>query len=214
VNRLSIRVHARHLLQEDIAQNWTDAFLDELINHAYHITQKEVMKVDPEAFLEWVRRNLTAGESFYARPEGDWWPNQVRVKDPDTGKYSKIDFKPFDEAENVGTSSGMVWARCGIYICVFPEPTTTIVNGLELIHVPTLTLAVDLDIPKIPLGLHLAIPYLVKIIALGETYQNYNRDVAMVQRIMGDMGTYFSTTGGENLKWRPDTVKPVGYAGS
>jgi hypothetical protein len=208
----------RRQLMEETPQNWTDVILDDIINAAYHIAQKEIMKIDPEAFLEWIRRDLISGESYYARPEGSWWPNQVRVKDPSSGKYTRLTFKPFDIAEEWSDTpsydpNGFVWARRGIYVCIFPTPAATVTAGLELIHVPTLTLTVDSDVPKIPLGLHLGIVYISKIIALGETYQNFDRDVAMVQRIMGDLSSYYSSTGGENLKWRPDLVKPLGYGG-
>jgi hypothetical protein len=196
---------------EEIPQNWSDVILDDIINSAYHIAQKELMKVDPESFLEWVRRDVEPNESFYARPEGSWWPNQVRMLEAASGKYVRLDWKPFDEAED--WTGEYVWSRRGIYVCIFPEPPSLITNGLELIHVPTMTLTADTDIPKIPLGLHLAIVYLTKIIALGETYQNFSRDVEMVEKVMGDISTYYLTAGGQPIRWRPDIVKAIGYAG-
>jgi len=212
MNRGTINTLTRRQLMEESPQNWTDDILHDLENVAYHVVQKEIMKVDPEAFLEWVRRDIEAGKSDYPRPEGSWWPNQVRLKDETTGKYDRLHYKPFDVAET--WTDDPVWSRRGVYVFIFPEPTATISAGLELINVPTLTLAVDTDIPKIPLGLHMAIVYLTKILALGETYQNYDRDVAMVEKIMGDIGTYYSQDGGEGWKLTPDIIKPFGYAGS
>lgn len=212
MTRATILTLLRRQLMEETPRNWDDAVLHDLINQGYHFAQKEIMKVDPEAFLEFVQRDLTVGVSYYARPDGDWFPNQVRVKDSTTGKYSPITWKPFDLAEE-WTGESYVWARRGAYICIFPAPSTTIAAGLELIHVPTLTLAVDTDVPKIPLGIHLAIVYLAKVTALGETYQNYDRDVVMIEKILGDIGSYYSPTGGQPLSWRPQVVKPVGYAG-
>lgn len=211
MTRATIRTLLRRQIMEVTPQNWDDLELNDLINFGVHFVQKEVMKVDPEGFLEWVRRNITAGESFYAKPDGSWWPNQVRLLDPTSGKYTKLDFKPFDVAET--WTENTVWSRRGNYLAIYPTPSITVVNGLELIHVPTLTLAADGDVPPVPIGLHLGIVYFSKMTALGETYQNYDRDVAMVSRIMGDLPQYYQTTGGENLKWRPDIVKPLGYAG-
>ncbi len=215
MTRGTIRTLLRRQLGEVVAQNWDDPTLNDLANVAYHITQKEIMKLDPEAFLEWVRRDIEADKEDYPRPEGSWWPNQVRLKNTSTGLYTRLKFKPFDEAETWTTSNltGNVWSRRGIYVFIFPVPTVAVTAGLELIHVPTLTLAVDADVPKVPLGLHMALVYLAKIVALGETYQNYDKDVAMVEKILWDLGSYYSVTGGESLTFQPDIIKAIGYAG-
>jgi len=224
--RSTIRTLLRRQIMEVTVSQWSDAVLNDLINVAYHVSQKEIMKVDPEAFLEWVRRDLTVADgSFYPRPEGSWWPNQVRMKNQGSSRYEMLQFKPFDEAETWGIDSsgkptgdaadpaGHVWARRGNYVCIFPAPTATITAGLELIHVPTLILAVDTDIPAVPLGVHIAIVYIAKVLALGETYQNFERDLGTIERILGDLSAYYAPTGGQHYTFQPSVIKPIGYAG-
>lgn len=210
MNFATIRTITRRYIMEATPHNWDNSTLNDCINSGLEMVQKEILKVDPESFLEWTRRDIAANESFYFLPEGLWMPNQVRLKDETTGKYAKLPWKPFDVAETWTGST--VWSRRGRYVALFPTPEKVIVAGLELIFVPTLVLAADGDIPPIPLGLHRAIPYLAKIIALGETYQNFDRDVAMVEKILGDVGTYYTSTQ-EPLQWRPDIKKALGYAG-
>jgi len=212
MTKLSIRTMLRRVIMEVTPQNWPDAVLDDLINVAYHSTQKEVMKVDPEAFLEWVRRDIVLNKSDYPKPEGSWWPNQVRLKNSTTGKYDRLVFKPFDEAET--WTDGNVWSRRGNYIWIFPTPSANLTDGIEMIHVPTLTLAADTDIPVVPLGLHMAIVYVSKILALGETYQGVDKDRTLIADLMGDLSMYYWKTGGEGYTFQPDIIKPFGYQGS
>lgn len=201
----------RRQLREVTPENWTDDVLKDIINVALAGIQNEILALDPEAFLEFVRRNIEADESYYARPDGSWWPNQVRLKDATTGVYSKLEFKPFDIAET--WTGKTVWSRRGRYVCIFPAPEAAITAGLELINVPTLTLTADTDVPPVPIGIHMAIVYLSKLHALGETYQDASKDEAMVAKILGVLSKMYSTTGGENLSWRPNVKKALGYAG-
>ena len=176
--------------------------------------QKEVMKIDPEAFLEWDQRDITANESYYSRPTGSWWPNQVRLKNTATGKYERLKWKPFDEAETWSSGGDSVWSRRGNYIAIFPTPGVAIASGIEMIFVPTLTMAADTDIPAVPISTHIAISLIAKITALGETYQGIEKDIVLLDRLIGDLPFYYSTNGGENMTFQPDIVKPYGYAGS
>jgi hypothetical protein len=60
----------RRLMEASPGVNWVDTDLNEILGVALADVQKDVMEVDPLAFVNIAQQNLTSGLEFYAKPAG------------------------------------------------------------------------------------------------------------------------------------------------
>lgn len=181
-----IRELLRRRLNEVTADNWDDTTLDTLINLAYALVTKQVRKVDPEALLSWDYRNTVAGTNFYEKPSGTRGPVEIGLKatSADTD-WTALVRKPYYLAKD--WTEDTVYCHRGAYIGIFPAPTISVVSGLQFIHAPVDTMAVDIDVPKLETTLHYAIVLWAALIAKGESPESDTKDALELQRIIGDI---------------------------
>lgn len=187
MTRATIRELLRRRLNEVTADNWSDSTLNTFIDLAYALVTKQVRKIDPEAMLAWDYRNTVVGTNFYEKPSGTRGPVEVGLKatSADTD-WTPLVRKPYWIARD-WTDGDTVYCHRGAYIGIFPAPTTAVVNGLQFIHAPVDTMAVDVDVPKLETTLHYAIVLWAALIAKGESPESDTKDAVELQRIIGDI---------------------------
>ncbi len=192
MNRGAMRDKLRRRLQEDIADRWSDVQLNECLNLGLVETQKEIMKVDPEAFCFVDRADIVAGQEFYKWPAGTWYERELRILSGVT--YTPMRRIAFTERADgaILSAPGPTYAsfdRARFVLC--PIPTVSVIDGLEIVWVPTLTMASDATVPPVHLGLHLAIVEFAEIIAtadVGDTNEETIKDLA---RMINSIGQYY-----------------------
>ncbi len=210
----TIRFLLRRRLNEVIADNWDDSTLDTLINLAYALVQKQVRKVDPEALIFWDYRDTVAGTNWYEKPSGTRGPVEVGLKRAasDTD-WAALVRKPYWVARD--WTGETIYCHRGTYIGIFPAPTVAVTAGIQFIHVPTDTLAVDSDFPKIEQTLHYAIVLWAALIAKGESPEDDSKDAAELQRIIGDIpADYGSPDMGQPTAFSADVAEASGRGSS
>jgi hypothetical protein len=201
VTRATIRALARRRLNETVADNWSDDTLNTFIDLAYALVLKQVRKVDPEALLFWDLRNTIAGTTWYEKPSGTRGPVEVGLKKLSTDTdWTPLVRRPYHIARDWTAADETVYCHRGIYIGIFPAPSVSVTQGLQFIHAPTDTLAVDTDVPKLEPTLHYAIAIWTALIAKGESPESDAKDAQELQRIIGDIPHDYGT---------PDLSQPL-----
>jgi len=170
MNRSTMRSVLRRRLNEQTPHNWTDVELDDLLNEALFWVQKKALRVNPLAFLTWTRTTLKKDESFYKRAVGSWWEFEVAVKATAAATtYTPLKRHPYKEIREFESVQEVVgWAKMGTFIAILPAPPEDIVDGLQVIHTPLLTMAVDTDVPDLHLSLHTMVVVKANQLALQE----------------------------------------------
>lgn len=207
MTRATIRTMLRRRLNEVSADQWDDSTLNTLVDLAYALVLKQVRKVDPEALLFWDYRNTVSGTNWYEKPSGTRGPVEVSLKSAasDTD-WCPLKRKPYYLARN-WTGGDTVYCHRGIYVGIFPAPTTSVTQGLQFIHAPTDSLAVDTDVPKLETTLHYAIVVWAALLAKGESPEADTKDAAELQRIIGDIPLdYGSIDLGQPMAFSPDVA--------
>ena len=158
------------LLQEpagDETDQWTIPQLNQLLNRALLWVQMKVVRINPGAFLSIDTQAIVSGTNIYAFPVGAVAIRKIiRTRD---GKrlmrqpegYMDVTYGP---SVGTGLSTGVVsgrdpldWCPFGRYARVGPVPNEALLNGLSFQYIPSLTMAVDANVPAITEGLHDAI---------------------------------------------------------
>lgn len=193
MTRGTIRTLVRRLLNEEVADNWTDDILNTLIDTAYALVLKQVRKVDPEAILFWDYRATVAGANWYEKPAGTRGPVEVGLKSSasDTD-WAPLNRKPYYLARD-WTGSDTVYCHRGQYVGIFPAPTVAISDGLQFIHAPTDSFAADTDVPKLETTLHYAIVLWAAMLAKGESPEDDSKNAKELGRILGDIALDYGT---------------------
>lgn len=167
-----LRTMVRRRLQEDVADQWSDSELNDLINVALQRMQTAIMRVHPEAFISIATANVVVGSTlqarFYSLPPGFWYETMLELLGTD-GEYAKLERKSYREARAADEGSDAFYARHGQYFVLAPAPAAAVTNGLRVTFVPTLSLSADTDVPAIPVGLHAGIVLWAHLFALPES---------------------------------------------
>jgi len=181
-----MRALLRRRLQEQIADNWDDDTLNVMLNLSYALILKQVRKADPEALLFWDYRNTQVNVTWYEKPAGTRGPIEVGLKSAasDTD-WTPLTRKPYYLARD--WTGETVYCHRGNFIGIFPAPTVSVTQGIQFIHAPTDTLAVDTDFPKIEQTLHYAIVLWATLIAKGESPESDDKDAKELARLIGDI---------------------------
>lgn len=215
MTRATIRELLRRRLNETVADNWSDDVLNSLINVAYVLVLKQVRKVDPEAILSWDTRATVAGTNWYQKPSGTRGPVEVGLKSSasDTD-WAPLTRKAYYIARQWSDTSAPVYCHRGTYIGIFPAPTVSLADGIQFIHSPTDSLAVDTDIPKLEESLHYAVVLWTALLAKGESPENDSKDAAELQRLIGDIPLdYGSPDLGQPIQFDADVSDARGRVG-
>lgn len=212
MTRAQIRTLLRKQINDVSAVQWpTNGELDEIINMAYALVQKEIRKVDAEAHIFWDHLNLDANVSWYPLPP-TFSVLQINLKDPSSGLYYPISPKRYRDIGSRKIWSGAVevaaasistdvhYTLRGDWIGIFPAPAADLTDGLEVMHCPIMSLGVDSEVPRIKVPLHLAIVYWAKLICLGDTDEGSGETRTRLQEMLGDIGMWYNQNGDEAEK--------------
>lgn len=173
---------------EQTADQWDDSTLNTLLDLSYALILKQVRKIDPEALLFWDYRNTVAGTFFYEKPSGTRGPVEIGLKATTTATdWTPLIRKPYYIARDWTNAEERVYCHRGVYIGIFPAPTVSVTNGIQFIHAPTDTMAVDTDTPKIEQTLHYGVVLWASLIAKGESPEDDTKDAKELARIIGDI---------------------------
>jgi hypothetical protein len=196
MTRGAMRAALRRRLQETDPDRWQDSDLNTALNLGLVELQKEILKVDPEAFSYVDRADVVANQEFYEFAAGTWYEREVRLltSTSPTVTYTPMRRIAFPERADPSVLAGAkaVYARFDrsrFVIC--PIPSASVVNGLEIVWVPTLTMALDSTVPPVHLGLHLAVVEFAEVIAtadVGDTNEDTLKDLA---RMINSIPQYY-----------------------
>jgi hypothetical protein len=179
MNLLQLRTKLRRKVQDVASQQWSDVECNEAINQAYYDIQAEVHIVNPEAIISWDYIDSVAGTNWYPLPPTFGF-SSVSIKAQPGDEFVKLDEKLYEDIRSInGTSQYMT--RRGEWIGIFPAPSVSVTQGIELMHKPIATLTVDADEPKLKLPLHNTIVLMAKIDLLGDTNEDSANDKARVK---------------------------------
>jgi hypothetical protein len=66
-----------------------------------------------------------------------------------------------------------------------------VTNGLEIVHTPIMSMAVDSDVPRIKTPIHMGIIYWAKLLLLGETDEAAGETVSRLKEILADIPNWY-----------------------
>jgi hypothetical protein len=199
MNRGDARDQLRRRLQEYSPDLWLNTDLNRALNFAAMEMQKEVMKVDPEAFRFVDRTDIvnatTFEKQFYEFPAGCWYESAVQILGDD-GKYGKPLVRiPYLEVLD-RTDGEPRYARFDrSYFLLSPPPDADRANGIQLTWTPTLTMANNIDELPFHTGLHLGVVMFAEMIALGDSGEARDDTLKDLARIINSIPQYYLASG-------------------
>jgi hypothetical protein len=197
----------RRVMEAAPGENWVDTDLNEILNDALVQAQKDVMVLVPDAFVNIAQQNLTASLEFYARPAGIWYELFVQVLNATTGRYEDIEQRDYvDGRQKVSSDSTTTYALLGRHFAIHPIPSATVVNGLQTIFVPTLSMSDDADVPELHLGLHMLVVLWAHRMLVGETGEQVGEIKDLIDEYRAAIPTYYRRSGAPEVI-RPTTIK-------
>jgi hypothetical protein len=181
MNRATMLTMLKRRVNDQYGGYWDDdSYLCSMLNTAALEIQKEVLKYNPLAFLSLYRVDITAGESFYPKPEGMWWEKEVGVKLPSDSDYTPMERLPWSLVRN-RTSGNPVYSGDGTFFLIKPTPAETLTLGLQVLFTPILTMSEDTDVLPLHLGLHLAVVIKANQLLLAEVPETPAREAVMAE---------------------------------
>lgn len=204
MTRGQLRTMLRRQLQEVSEDQWTDDTLDSYLNMGLHSLQQAIMAVRPEAYLRIDDTDIVNASSdptlaLIPKPQG--FHHEIRLQKQDsTSSSGWTDLGMISYTKTRGrVSSGqeLKYAHWGRYFLLSPPPSTSVVGGLRLEWVPTLTMAEDTDVPDVPISLHKAIVYYAMKDALGETTEAAKIADGQLQVMLAQIPGFFIQSGAD-----------------
>lgn len=187
---LQLRTKVRRKVQDVAEVQWTDAEIDESINQSYYDVQAEVHIVNPEATVTFDTMDATSGTHWYPMPPS-FGLISVGLKAAAADNYTKLGFKLYEDILNLDGETNF-YTRKGEWLGIFPAPSVTLTDGIELQHKAINTLTVDSDEPRLKLPLHNALVLGAKIDLLGDTNEDSQADKDRYQGIIKRLGMWYN----------------------
>lgn len=189
-------------LQDTGNAQWADDTLNVYLNMGLQYIQKEIMKVDPMAFIYEDTANIVSGTAYYPMPSNSMFEVAVYTRGVAGGSYEWLDYieLPWIQAggspnwDSIPFSKG--YSRAGRYLVIYPEPTLSITAGIALEYVPWLTMGADTDVPEIDTGLQEGIVFRAEEIALGDTAQEAVKAKEDLSQVITAIPQYYRRRGG------------------
>ncbi len=201
-----MRTLLRRRINEITADQWADGDLNDVLNLGLHQVQKRIMAIDPEAFIYIARAPITALEEFVPKPVGMWYEKAVRLKDSSTGLYGGIEKMDYYLAETL-TSGDAVYSHLGRFLAIHPIPSANVTNGVEILYIPVLSMAVDTDVPDVHIGLHDAIVKAAQLSLLPETGEPFKDLQASLDAELLEIPLYYRQSAGQAPALNPQVPK-------
>lgn len=233
MNRESMRNLLRRLLHDVAETEWEDNDeLNDLLLFGLHDMQEYIMAIDKEAFAQWDNADIKATVRYYPRPvssrfefelsySSDPSVNAYRplnrvsfgsLRHSESGVYSESMDRDRDIAITAATSGTLgQYAIIGNYFYLSWIPPATIVDALEIVHCPTLSMADDTTVPELPIWMHRGIVYSAFLQALLETPADVTKVERELARIVGKIGRHYEKSAANALTVRVDARKGVAF---
>jgi len=183
MTRLTMRTLLSRFVNDVDDVEWSAAEKNEALNESYYERQGEVQAIDPEAVIFWDNMNTTSGTNWYPLPPTFGVISVgFKASSSDTS-FTKLDHQLYEDIKD-STGTTNYYTLRGEWLGIFPAPSASVTNGIELQHRPIHTLTVDTDEPKLKLPLHRAIVLGAKLFLLGDTNEKSAEDEKKLERIM------------------------------
>lgn len=202
--RAQLRAMLQRRLQDAGNAQWTDAVLNQYLNFGLQYIQKEIMKVDPMAFIYSDTANIVSGTAYYPMPAASMFEIGVYTRGTPTGSWTWQDYIDLPWIQAGGSANwqnnpfAAGYSRWGRYILLHPSPTASVTSGLKLEYVPWLTMGADTDVPEIDIGLQEGIAYRAEEIALGDTAQEAVKAKEDLAQTIASIPLYYRRRGGRS----------------
>ena len=175
MTRAQLVARVQKLIHEPVGgAQFTTAEIIAAINIGYQTLEAKILKCDPQAFMMVDRTGLVALQQYYPTPPGMLYPLELAVLAG--AVYIPLTFKAFHMLRESEAASSTIeletegyYSMVGRYFYLWPAPTATLAAGLQLTHVPALTLSDDTSVPQVQLTWHPAIALNAALYLLGET---------------------------------------------
>lgn len=206
-----------------------DTELDELLLFGLHDMQEYIMAIDKEAFAQWDNADVKISERYYPRPVSSRFEFELSYSsNPAVNAYrplTRVSFGVLRKTES-GVLSGSIdrgrdiaihdvttssdlgqYGIIGNYYYISWIPAATIVDGFEVVHSPTLTMANDTDTPELPIWMHRGVVYSAFLQALLETPSDTTKVERELARIVGKIGRHYEKSAANPLTLGADLRK-------
>jgi hypothetical protein len=139
---------------------------------------------------------MVAGTSWYPLP-ATFGVSMVSIKLATTDLvYSELHPKRYRDIKD-RTGDSYYYTLRGQWMGIFPAPSLSIANGIEVIHSPIMSMGSDTEEPRIKLPLHLAISLWARLIALGETDDSTGETTKRLSEIISDIPNWYDMNSDE-----------------
>lgn len=193
------RTQLRRRIREVVEETFSDARLNEYLNVGLSKVQQDVLALDPQAFLYVDRADLVSGQARYAKPTGFWYEVFLKILDTDSSEYVPLEKRDYRTVvKTVADGETRVYAHFGRWFHIGPTPDTSIPQGIELEYVPLLVMAVDSDVPQVPLQLHDLIVKYAQVECFGETSEAMEPVLAQIELIRQRIPLWYRQSAAEN----------------
>ncbi len=202
----------RRRLNERTTDNWEDDELYEALGAGLLQVQKEVIKVDPVAFMFISQAPLQADREWYPLPPDFWYELEVGIKTSATDtRYTALTRGAYDRDKSRSGSSDRVYDIRGRFITFMAIPDYSVDPGYQLQYTPSLSLAhvgvAGARGPTLHEGLHVAVPLWAHLILMGETHESASETASLLKAILNDIPEWYKK-GGEAPRLRIDAGGP------
>jgi hypothetical protein len=217
-----MRSMLRRRLQESTAKQWSDANLNTYLNFGLQFMQQAIMQVSPEEFLYISTADHVADDDLIPKPYGLMLIKRVQSQYAADASYTDALRARNDEIDALVTadldaySTYYRYAEFGRHIRIWPTPESNNSAGMRLSWVPTLTMAVDADVPDVHLSLHEGIVYRAHEIALADTDEITDPNVLnstqrILQMVVSRIPLFYYSEGGMPTEIEVDVDKEGGW---
>lgn len=202
MTRVTMRTLLRRWVNDVDEVEWSDAECNEALQESYYEVQGRVQAIDPEAVIFWDNMNTTSGTSWYPLPP-TFGVISVGFKSSSSDtSFTKLDHQLYEDIKGL-TGTTTYYTLRGEWLGIFPAPTASVTNGIELLHRPIHTLTVDSDEPKLKLPLHRAIVLNAKLFLLGDTNEESKEDERKFEALMENARLWYGQQYDQAVSFSP-----------
>lgn len=202
MTRLTMRTLLRRFVNDVDGVEWTDAECNEALTESYYERQGEVQAIDPEAVIFWDNMNTTSGTSWYPLPPTFGVISVGHKSASSDTTFSKLDHQLYEDIKDL-TGTTTYYTLRGEWLGIFPAPSDSVTNGIEILHRPIHTMTVDSDEPKLKLPIHRAIVLGAKLFLLGDTNEESKEDERKLEALMKNATLWYGQQYDQAISFSP-----------
>lgn len=191
MTRQQIREQLLIDLRAEGFSEWDTGELNQLINAAYFLTQKEVVKANANWHIAFTTTPTVANESWYPNPP-TFGVKRIGLKSSSSDtRHTYLKKKNLEDVEGITSGEDNYYVREGTWIGIFPPPTSVISDGIQWQHCPIYSMDDDDEVPKLKTPLHIVICWWAKILALGDDHESTQVTQQKINHVLGDLASWY-----------------------